>query len=197
MIKTDRWIDFHAERGMIFPYCNEQVSEEVSEIDEGVVKKVISYGLSSFGYDIRLSDEFKIVNPAHITTIDPKRVDDLSYIDVQTNVCTIPPNSFVLAKSVEHLKIPRDVMTICLGKSTYARCGIITNVTPLEPGWEGTVTIEISNTTPLPAKVYAFEGIIQVLFFQSDSFPITTYDKRGENEEGGKYHNQVGITLPR
>ena len=144
-------------KGMIHPFVETQVRQDV-----------ISFGLSSYGYDIRVADEFKIFTNVNSTVIDPKAFDTKSFVDLQTDVCIVPPNSFVLARTVEYFRIPRDVLTICLGKSTYARCGIIVNVTPFEPEWEGTETLEISNTTPLPAKVYANEGIAQVLFFQSD-----------------------------
>jgi dCTP deaminase len=152
----------------------------------------ISYGVSSYGYDIRIANEFKIFTNINNTIVDPKEFDTKSFVDFKGDVCVIPPNSFALGKSVEFFKIPRNVMTICVGKSTYARCGIITNVTPFEPEWEGFVTLEISNTTPLPAKIYANEGIAQVLFFESDEPCETSYaDKKG------KYQSQVGITLPK
>lgn len=170
--------------GMIDPY----VSHQVKEVDG---RKVISYGLSSYGYDLRLADEFKIFTPAtgQLTVIDPKAMDPLAMVDYKGDVCIIPPNSFALGRTLEYLRIPRNVVTICLGKSTYARVGIIVNVTPFEPEWEGHVTIEISNTTPLPAKIYANEGIAQVLFFEGRE-PITSYKDRG-----GKYQGQTGITL--
>ena len=170
--------------GMIDPYVSHQVKEV-----EG--RRVISYGLSSYGYDLRLADEFKIFTPAtgQLTVIDPKAMDPLAMVDYKGDVCIIPPNSFALARTLEYLRIPRNVVTICLGKSTYARVGIIVNVTPFEPEWEGHVTIEISNTTPLPAKIYANEGIAQVLFFEGRE-PITSYKDRG-----GKYQGQTGITL--
>ncbi len=151
---------------------------------------VISYGVSSFGYDMRVSDEFKIFTNVNNAIVDPKNFSPESFVDFKGNVCIIPPNSFALARSVEYFKIPRNVMTICLGKSTYARCGIIVNVTPFEPEWEGHVTLEISNTTPLPAKIYANEGLAQVLFFESDEGPETSYKNRK-----GKYQKQSGITL--
>ena len=152
----------------------------------------ISYGVSSYGYDIRIANEFKIFTNINNTIVDPKQFDTKSFVDFKGDVCVIPPNSFALGKSVEFFKIPRNVMTICVGKSTYARCGIITNVTPFEPEWEGFVTLEISNTTPLPAKIYANEGIAQVLFFESDEECEISYaDKKG------KYQSQVGITLPK
>jgi dCTP deaminase len=157
-----------------------------------VRKGAISYGVSSYGYDIRVADEFKIFTNINSTTVDPKKFDPKSFINFKGKVCIIPPNSFALGRSVEYFRIPRNVMTLCLGKSTYARCGIITNVTPFEPEWEGFVTIEISNTTPLPAKIYANEGIAQVLFFESDELCEVSYaDKKG------KYQAQTGITLPK
>jgi dCTP deaminase len=169
------------EHGMIEPFEDRQVR-----------KGVISYGLSSYGYDIRVADEFKVFTNINNTVVDPKNFDDRSFVDMKTDVCIIPPNSFVLAKTVEYFRIPRDVLTVCVGKSTYARCGLIVNVTPFEPEWEGYVTLEISNTTPLPAKVYANEGISQVLFFQSDEVCEVSYaDKQG------KYQKQQGLTLPR
>jgi dCTP deaminase len=181
-IKPDRWIRKMAlEYGMIEPFVEEQVSEGV-----------VSYGLSSYGYDVRIADEFKIFTNLNSTVVDPKDFDPRSLVDFKGKVCIIPPNSFALGRTVEYFRIPRNVMTICVGKSTYARCGIITNVTPLEPGWEGHVTLEISNTTPLPAKIYAFEGIAQILFFESDEECERSYaDKRG------KYQYQKGVTLPR
>ncbi len=181
MIKSDRWIRRMAvEKGMIKPFEDRQVR-----------KGGISYGLSSYGYDIRIADEFKIFTNINTTIVDPKRFDPRSIVDVQGEVAVIPPNSFALGRSVEYFKIPRNVLTICVGKSTYARCGIITNVTPFEPEWEGYVTLEISNTTPLPAKIYANEGIAQVLFFESDEACETSYADRQ-----GKYQGQQGIVLP-
>ena len=169
------------EHGMIEPFEDRQVRQGV-----------ISYGLSSYGYDIRVADEFKVFTNINNTVVDPKNFDDRSFVDMKTDVCIIPPNSFVLAKTVEYFRIPRDVLTVCVGKSTYARCGLIVNVTPFEPEREGFVTLEISNTTPLPAKVYANEGISQVLFFQSDEPCEVSYaDKKG------KYQKQQGLTLPR
>jgi len=153
---------------------------------------VVSYGLSSYGYDCRVSDEFKIFTNIHNSIVDPKSFDAQSFVDVKTDVCIIPPNSFALARTVETFKVPRDVLVVCLGKSTYARCGLIVNVTPLEPEWEGQVTLEISNTTPLPAKVYANEGIAQFLFFKGDSVCETSYA-----DKGGKYMGQIGVTIPR
>lgn len=181
-IKSDRWIRQMAlEHGMIEPF-------EENQVREGV----ISYGLSSYGYDIRVTDEFKIFTNALSAVVDPKHFQRESFIDFKGDVCIIPPNSFVLARTVEYFRIPRNVLTICVGKSTYARCGLIVNVTPFEPEWEGFVTLEISNTTPLPAKVYAFEGISQVLFFESDELCETSYADRK-----GKYQNQQGIVLPK
>lgn len=160
--------------------------------DEQVRKGVISYGLSSYGYDVRIAEEFKIFTNINSTIVDPKAFDPRSFVDFRGDVCIIPPNSFALARTVEYFRIPRDVLVICLGKSSYARCGIIVNVTPLEPEWEGIVTLEVSNTTPLPAKIYAGEGIAQMLFFQSDEVCETSYaDKKG------KYQAQTGLTLPR
>ena len=180
-IKSDRWIKEMARGGMIEPFVESQVREGV-----------VSFGLSSYGYDIRVADEFKIFTNINNTVIDPKAFDPRSFVDVQADVCIIPPNSFALARTIEYFRIPRDVLTLCLGKSTYARCGIIVNVTPFEPEWEGTATLEISNTTPLPAKIYANEGIAQVLFFQSDERCETSYaDKQG------KYQAQRKVTLPR
>jgi dCTP deaminase len=169
------------EHGMIEPFEDRQVRAGV-----------ISYGLSSYGYDIRVADEFKVFTNINSTVVDPKNFDNRSFVDVKADVCIIPPNSFALAKTVEYFRIPRDVLTVCVGKSTYARCGLIVNVTPFEPEWEGFVTLEISNTTPLPAKVYANEGISQVLFFQSDETCEVSYaDKKG------KYQRQQGLTLPK
>ena len=160
--------------------------------DRQVRQGVVSYGLSSYGYDIRVADEFKVFTNINSTVVDPKNFDSSSFVDFKTDVCIIPPNSFALATTVEYFRIPRDVLTVCVGKSTYARCGLIVNVTPFEPEWEGFVTLEISNTTPLPARVYANEGIAQVLFFQSDEpCEISYADKKG------KYQKQQGLTLPR
>ena len=181
-IKPDHWIRrMCKEHGMIEPF-------EEKLVREGVV----SYGLSSYGYDIRVADEFKIFTNLNSTVVDPKHVDPRNMVDFKGDVCIVPPNSFALARTVEYFRMPRNVLAICLGKSTYARCGIITNVTPFEPEWEGYVTLEISNTTPLPAKIYANEGLAQVLFFESDSPCETSYRDRG-----GKYQKQTGITLPR
>ena len=180
-IKSDRWIKEMARGGMIEPFVERQVREGV-----------VSFGLSSYGYDIRVADEFKVFTNINNTVIDPKAFDPRSFVDVQADVCIVSPNSFALARTIEYFRIPRDVLTLCLGKSTYARCGIIVNVTPFEPEWEGTATLEISNTTPLPAKIYANEGIAQVLFFQSDERCETSYaDKKG------KYQAQREVTLPR
>jgi len=160
--------------------------------DRQVRQGVVSYGLSSYGYDIRVADEFKVFTNINSTVVDPKNFDSRSFVDIKADICIIPPNSFALAKTIEYFRIPRDVLTVCVGKSTYARCGLIVNVTPFEPEWEGFVTLEISNTTPLPARVYANEGIAQVLFFQSDEpCEISYADKKG------KYQKQQGLTLPR
>jgi dCTP deaminase len=182
MIKSDRWIRRMAlDKGMIEPFEERQVRQGV-----------ISYGLSSYGYDIRIADTFKIFTNVYSTVVDPKAFDSRSFVDFKDDVCIIPPNSFALARSVEYFRIPRNVITICLGKSTYARCGIIVNVTPFEPEWEGFVTLEISNTTPLPAKIYANEGLCQVVFFASDEECEISY-----KDKKGKYQAQKGIVLPR
>jgi len=161
---------------------------EAGQVREGV----ISYGLSSYGYDIRVAPEFKVFTNVHNVVVDPKRFDDRSFVDINEDECIIPPNSFALARTLEYFRIPRDILVVCLGKSTYARCGIIVNVTPLEPTWEGYLTLEISNTTPLPAKIYGGEGIAQLLFFQGDEAPEIAYaDRRG------KYMKQTGVTLPK
>ena len=181
MIKSDRWIKRMAlEKGMIEPFQDRQMRAGA-----------ISFGLSSYGYDLRISDEFKVFTNINTTIVDPKEFDPRSFVDYGGPVCIIPPNSFALGRSVEYFRIPRNVITLCVGKSTYARCGIITNVTPFEPEWEGYVTLEISNTTPLPAKIYANEGIAQVLFFESDEACETSYADRQ-----GKYQAQQGIGLP-
>ena len=181
-IKSDRWIRKMAlEHDMINPYNDRQMREGV-----------ISYGVSSYGYDLRVADEFKIFTNVNSAIVDPKNFDARSFIDVKGASVLIPPNSFALARSVEYFKIPRDVLTICVGKSTYARCGIIVNVTPFEPEWEGFVTLEISNTTPLPAKIYANEGLCQILFFQGDEPCETSY-----KDKSGKYQKQHGIVLPK
>jgi dCTP deaminase len=185
-IRPDTWIARMAkERGMIEPF----VEEQVRSIDG---RPVISYGTSSFGYDIRVSDQFRIFTNVYGSVIDPKNFDPKGLVEVKSDVCIIPPNSFALALSVEWFRIPNNVLTICVGKSTYARCGIIVNVTPFEPGWEGKAVLEISNTTPLPAKVYAGEGLAQVLFFESETPCKTSYADRK-----GKYQNQNDITLPK
>ena len=174
-----------AEYGMIEPF-------ESGQIRDSERGRVISYGTSSYGYDVRCSDEFKIFTNINSAIVDPKDFDSNSFVDVKSDVCIIPPNSFALARTVEFFRIPRDVLTICLGKSTYARCGIIVNVTPLEPEWEGHVTLEFSNTTTLPAKIYANEGVAQMLFFSGDEVCETSYKDRG-----GKYQGQTGVTLPK
>ena len=181
-LKPDHWIRKMAlEQGMIEPYADNQVRDGV-----------ISYGVSSYGYDIRVADEFKIFTNVYSAVVDPKHFDTKSMVDYKGEICVIPPNSFALARTIEYFRIPRDVLTVCLGKSTYARCGIIVNVTPFEPEWEGYVTLEISNTTPLPARIYAREGIAQVLFFQADEVCEVSYaDKKG------KYQKQEAIVLPK
>jgi dCTP deaminase len=189
-IKSDRWIRRMArEHRMIEPF----VDGQVRELDrEG--RKVISYGVSSYGYDMRVAPEFKIFTNVLSAIVDPKQFDSKSFVEFEGEVCIVPPNSFALARSVEYFRIPRNCLTICVGKSTYARCGIITNVTPFEPEWEGYVTLEISNTTPLPAKIYANEGICQVLFFEADDDDVceTSYA-----DKAGKYQAQTGVTLPK
>jgi dCTP deaminase len=184
-IKSDKWIRRMADKGMIEPYERDQVKEAGGQ-------RIVSYGTSSYGYDIRCSDEFKIFTNINSTIVDPKQFDAKNFVDFKGPVCIIPPNSFALARTVEFFRIPRNVLTICLGKSTYARCGIIVNVTPLEPEWEGHVTLEFSNTTPLPARIYANEGVAQVIFLESDEVCETSYRDRG-----GKYQGQRGVTLPR
>ena len=185
-IKSDKWIRRMAqEHGMIEPFEPGQVRTNESG-------RIISYGTSSYGYDVRCSSEFKIFTNVHSATVDPKNFDANSFVDVQSDVCIIPPNSFALARTVEYFRIPRDTLVICLGKSTYARCGIIVNVTPLEPEWEGHVTLEFSNTTPLPAKIYANEGACQFLFLRGEDVCDISYADRG-----GKYQGQRGVTLPR
>ena len=181
-IKSDRWIrEMCRKHSMISPFEEKQIR-----------KGVISYGVSSYGYDIRIADEFKIFTNVNSTIVDPKNMDAGSMVDFKGPIAVIPPNSFALGRTVEYFRIPRNVLTICVGKSTYARCGIITNVTPFEPEWEGFVTLEISNTTPLPAKIYANEGIAQMIFFESDEVCETSYKDRG-----GKYQGQKGVTLPK
>ena len=182
MIKSDKWIrQMSLQRKMIDPFVERQ---------DG--KGKISYGLSSYGYDIRVADEFKVFTNVYNTVVDPKNFDPKSFVDIKADVCVIPPNSFALARTIEYFRIPRDILTVCVGKSTYARCGIIVNVTPFEPEWEGHVTIEISNTTPLPARIYANEGIAQVLFFQGDEPCEVSY-----RDKKGKYQAQRGVTLPK
>lgn len=181
MVKNDKWIKEMAKKGMIEPFNSKQIR-----------KGVISYGVSSYGYDMRVGDEFKIFTNINNTVVDPKKFDPNSFVDYKGEVCIIPPNSFALARSVEYFRIPRDVLVICLGKSTYARCGLVVNVTPLEPEWEGHVTIEISNTTPLPAKIYANEGIAQLIFLQASEICEVSY-----KDKAGKYQAQKGITLPK
>jgi dCTP deaminase len=183
-IKADKWIRKQAQQGMIEPFFDGQVRENETG-------KIVSYGLSSFGYDVRCTRHFKVFTNINSAVVDPKNFDKSSFVDVESDVCIIPPNSFALAHTVEYFKIPRDVLVICLGKSTYARCGIIVNVTPLEPEWEGQVTLEFSNTTNLPAKIYAGEGVAQMLFLQSDEACETSYADRA-----GKYQGQRGVTLP-
>ena len=181
-VKNDRWIERMArEHEMINPFAESQVREGA-----------ISFGLSSYGYDLRVADQFKIFTNVNSTIVDPKHFDERSFVEFRGPVCIIPPNSFALARSVEYFKIPRNVLTVCVGKSTYARCGIIVNVTPLEPEWEGYVTLEISNTTPLPARVYSNEGLCQIVFFESDEVCRTSY-----KDKKGKYQAQKGIVLPR
>ena len=185
-IKADSWIRRMAEQhGMIDPF-------EPGQVREVDGRRVISYGTSSYGYDLRCAPEFKVFTNVYSAVVDPKAFDPTSFVDINADVCIIPPNSFALARTVEYFRIPRSVLTICLGKSTYARCGIIVNVTPLEPEWEGHVTLEFSNTTPLPAKIYANEGVAQVLFLESDQPCEVSYRDRG-----GKYQGQQGVTLPR
>ena len=181
-IKSDKWIKkMSITESMIKPF-----------VENNIRKDVISYGLSSYGYDIRVSDEYKIFTNINNSVIDPKKFDDKSFINFKGDICVVPANSFALARSIEYFKIPRNVLTICLGKSTYARCGIIVNVTPFEPEWEGYVTLEISNTTPLPAKIYSNEGLCQVIFFESDEDCEVSY-----KDKSGKYQSQTGITLPK
>ena len=186
-IKPDQWIRRMAkEHGMIEPFEPGQVRR--NEAGE----RLISFGTSSYGYDVRCAGEFKVFTNIHSATVDPKAFDERSFVDMVGDHCVVPPNSFALARTVEYFRIPRNVLTVCLGKSTYARCGIIVNVTPLEPEWEGHVTLEFSNTTNLPAKIYANEGVAQMLFFESDEACETSYAERG-----GKYQGQTGVTLPK
>ena len=185
-VKSDRWIRRMVEKHrMIEPFAPDQVRQ----VDG---RRVISFGTSSYGYDVRCAPEFKVFTNINSAVVDPKNFDESSFVDMKGDVCVIPPNSFALARTVEYFRIPREVLTICVGKSTYARCGIIVNVTPLEPEWEGHVTLEFSNTTTLPAKIYANEGIAQMIFFESDEVCATSYKDRG-----GKYQGQRGVTLPK
>ncbi len=184
-IKSDKWIRRMAAKGMIEPFAEGQVREANG-------RKIVSYGTSSYGYDVRCASEFKIFTNINSTIVDPKNFDPKNFVDFEGEVCIVPPNSFALARTIEYFRIPRNVMVACLGKSTYARCGLIVNVTPLEPEWEGHVTLEFSNTTPLPARIYANEGVAQMLFFESDEVCEISYKDRG-----GKYQGQKGVTLPR
>jgi len=184
-VKSDRWIRRMAAEGMIEPF-------EPGQVRSVNGRRVVSFGTSSYGYDIRCAPEFKIFTNINSTIVDPKAFDPNSFVDVRGEVCIIPPNSFALARTIQYFRIPRNILTICLGKSTYARCGIIVNVTPLEPEWEGHVTLEFSNTTPLPARIYANEGCAQVIFLESDEVCETSYRDRG-----GKYQGQMGVTLPK
>jgi len=184
-IKSDRWIRRMAGQGMIEPF-------EAGQVRAANRAKIVSYGTSSYGYDVRCAREFKIFTNINSTIVDPKNFDTRNFVDFEGEVCIIPPNSFALARTIEHFRIPRNVLVLCVGKSSYARCGIICNVTPLEPEWEGHVTLEFSNTTPLPARIYANEGVAQMLFFESDEVCETSYKDRG-----GKYQGQKGVTLPK
>ena len=185
-VKSDRWIERMAlEKGLIDPF-------ESGQVRETSAGKAISFGVSSYGYDVRCAPDFKVFTNIHTALVDPKDFDERSFVDMTGDTCVIPPNSFALARTIEYFRIPRNVLTICLGKSTYARCGIIVNVTPLEPEWEGHVTLEFSNTTPLPAKIYANEGVAQMIFFESDEPCKVSYRDRA-----GKYQGQTGVTLPR
>ncbi len=185
-IKSDKWIRRMAEEhGMIEPF-------EPKQIKQNGNGRVVSFGTSSYGYDIRCSNEFKIFTNINSAIVDPKQFDDTSFVDFEGDVCIIPPNSFALARTVEYFRIPRNILTLCVGKSTYARCGIIVNVTPFEPEWEGHATLEFSNTTPLPAKMYANEGVAQVIFLEADEECETSYKDRA-----GKYMRQIGVTLPK
>ena len=185
-IKSDNWIKQMAnDHKMIEPFTESQIRKNGDQ-------ELISYGTSSFGYDVRCANEFKVFTNINSAVVDPKNFDESSFVNLESDICIIPPNSFALARTVEYFRIPRNVLTICLGKSTYARCGIIVNVTPLEPEWEGHVTLEFSNTTPLPAKIYANEGVAQMLFFESDEMCETSYKDRD-----GKYQGQTGVTLPK
>lgn len=185
-IKADKWIKYMAlEHGMIEPFADRQMRHLSDD-------KIVSFGTSSYGYDVRCANEFKIFTNLNSAIVDPKNFDDASFVAIESDACIIPPNSFALARTVEYFRIPRNILTICLGKSTYARCGIIVNVTPLEPEWEGHVTLEFSNTTPLPAKIYANEGVAQMIFLQSDEECKVSYKDRC-----GKYQGQTGVTLPK
>ncbi len=185
-VKSDKWIRRMAkEHGLIDPF-------EPGQVKQHGDKKLVSYGTSSYGYDVRCATEFRIFTNINSSIVDPKNFDSNSFVNMDTDVCIIPPNSFALARTVEYFRIPRNILTICLGKSTYARCGIIVNVTPLEPEWEGHVTLEFSNTTTLPARIYANEGVAQMIFFESDEVCETSYKDRG-----GKYQGQTGVTLPK
>ena len=185
-VKSDKWIRRMAkDHGLIDPFEPGQVKQQGD-------RKLVSYGTSSYGYDVRCATEFRIFTNINSSIVDPKNFDSNSFVNLDTDVCIIPPNSFALARTVEYFRIPRNILTICLGKSTYARCGIIVNVTPLEPEWDGHVTLEFSNTTTLPAKVYANEGVAQMIFFESDEVCETSYKDRG-----GKYQGQTGVTLPK
>jgi dCTP deaminase len=186
-IKSDKWIrEMVSQKKMIEPFS----AAQVRQAEQG--QSIISYGLSSYGYDLRVADEFKVFTNVFNTVVDPKDFDEKSFVHLKTDVCIVPPNSFALARSMEYFRIPRDVITICLGKSTYARCGIIVNVTPLEPEWEGYLTLEISNTTPLPAKIYANEGLAQLMFFGGNEVCEVSYADRL-----GKYMFQRGVTMPK
>lgn len=185
-VKSDKWIRRMAkDHGLIEPF-------EPGQVKVNGDKKLVSYGTSSYGYDVRCAREFRIFTNINSSVVDPKNFDSNSFVNIETDVCIIPPNSFALARTVEYFRIPRNILTICLGKSTYARCGIIVNVTPLEPEWEGHVTLEFSNTTTLPARIYANEGVAQVIFLESDEVCETSYKDRG-----GKYQGQTGVTLPK
>lgn len=185
-LKSDNWIHKMAlEHKMIEPFVDQQI-KNISD------KQIISYGLSSYGYDVRSANEFKIFTNINSAIVDPKNFDPASFVDIKTDICIIPPNSFVLARTIEYFHIPRNILVVCLGKSTYARCGIIVNVTPLEPEWEGHITLEFSNTTNLPAKIYANEGVAQVIFFEATETCKTSYKDRQ-----GKYQGQRGVTLPK
>ena len=185
-IKSDRWIQKMAqEQGLITPFTANQISHNGG-------RRIVSYGTSSYGYDVRCANEFKVFTNINSAIVDPKQFDESSFVSIKADVCMIPPNSFALARTIEYFRIPRNILTLCVGKSTYARCGIIVNVTPLEPEWEGHVTLEFSNTTPLPAKIYANEGVAQMLFLQSDEICRVSYRDRD-----GKYQGQKGVTLPK